>query len=90
MKNQETAQRAEDPPPEEKVRREKDTLAEAYACNEAEKPEWCVSEVSAEGGKRVLHFIRPSLEAEFVARRIARLGTALGVATLAKNIRPAD
>ena len=75
-------------PPSEKARAEKEVVARAYACETDAEPEWCVADnTSAEGEERVLHWIRPSIEAEFIALRIARLVTALGGSAMAKQTK---
>lgn len=68
-----------------KEHHERNVLAQAYACGIEDNPEWCVSEISPTGEERVLHWIRPSIEAEFVAMRVARLVTALGGSAAAKK-----
>ena len=75
-------------PPSAKALAEKETLASAYTCEIDAQPEWCVSAETLGGGEeRVLHWIRPSLEAEFVAMRMARLATELGTRATAKKTK---
>ena len=87
MKNIETARGAEEPPSAEKALLEQETLAHAYACGIDAEPEWCVSETQGAGEEKVLHWIRPAIEAEFVAMRMARLATVLGAPAVAKKTK---
>lgn len=73
--------------PKEKAWMEKETLASAYACEVNDGPEWCVSEIGPGGEEKITDWIRPAIEAEFVAMRMARLATVLGESAVAKKTK---
>ncbi len=53
-------------------------LAVEYSCGIDVKPEWCVYGGGHDSASGILHYIKPSPEAEFIARKMAQLTNLLG------------
>jgi hypothetical protein len=62
----------------EEVQEELKALREAYGCGIDVAPQLCIYGTDAQGGRGVVHWIRPSDDAELAARRIAKLINTLG------------
>lgn len=61
-----------------KIEHELQRLTYTHGCEPHEKPRWCVYGKNRFGRIEVQHWIRPTDEDEFMARRIAKLENDLG------------
>ena len=53
-------------------------LVAEHTCGPDLKPEWCVYGSSHDGRKGILYWIKPSSEAQFIAKKVAQLNNLLG------------